>query len=36
MATFDVAQNMVSSAAGVIDVEANIDISSSVLSMVEL
>ncbi len=35
MATFDVAQNMVSSAAGVIDVEANIDISSSVLSMVE-
>ncbi len=34
MAIFDVAQNMVSSASGVIDVEANIDITTSVASMI--
>lgn len=34
MAVFDVAQNMVSNAAGVINTEANIDISSSVASMI--
>lgn len=34
MATFDVAQNMVSNAAGVISVEADIDISSSVSTMI--
>ncbi len=34
MATFDLAQHMVSSAAGVINAQANIDISSSVASMI--